>query len=145
MAYCTVDDVRALLPEQVLGELTRDLAPFDFVDESVVTSAIYQADREIDAHLVVRMPIPLSTVPLLIAQLSAKIAVHRLHVRKHIDSAVWGQEYDRCIDTLRRIQSGELGLGPDAADDAAASEPGARISAGGATRKFTATVWSTYR
>lgn len=149
MAYSTIDNLKPILNEQTLIELSKDDPPFvDITDEQCVlniASAIEQADREIDAYLVRRMSVPLSPVPGLIVGLSAKIAIHKLHVRKHIYSEVWEREYERCLAILQKIYDGEMGLGAENGDSETVTDTSARIKTSTRERQFTSSLWSTYR
>lgn len=145
--YSSQDVILRIIPEQVLAELSVDLPPYDLSDpdsSDKINRAIEQADREIDSYLAVRHPVPLqSPFPGLIVFMSARMAIHAMHVRKHIYSEVWEREYERCLRILEKIASGEMGIGaPDGTGDPASevSLPVTKTR----QKKFTAEMWSSF-
>lgn len=138
--YATIDDVRGFLPERVLAELTLEAPPYESADVGVVEAAIYSADRDIDAHLARAVAVPFETPPKLIKSLSAKMAIHWLHVRRHLDSDVWGREYDRCVQMLQDIAAGKIGL-----DDGVVSGPPALSGVvRSRAKKYTDEMWGKF-
>ena len=57
MAYCTLEDLRNLIPEGELAQLTGETG--EMADEAVVAAAIAQADAQIDAYIGGRYAVPL--------------------------------------------------------------------------------------
>jgi len=110
MPYCSLEDVRKIIPESDLIQLTDD-GGVGVVDESVLTEAIDQADREIDAYLGTRYPVPLDPVPELIRNLSAQMAVFHLYGRRNLMSEVWENRYKNAVRLLDLIRRGEVTIG----------------------------------
>lgn len=112
MAYCTLTDMKKLLPESMLVTLSNDTAGATRVNTTNISEAIDQADREIDAYvLLAGYSVPMDPVPPLIANLSTKMAIWNLHLRKYFDSTVWKETYLQCLKTLERIAEGKLTIG----------------------------------
>jgi phage gp36-like protein len=112
MAYCTVEDMMKLLPESMLVSLSSDQPGDTMVDQDNIDEAIDQADREIDAYLFIAgQSVPMDPVPPLVANLSTKMAIWNLHLRKYFASAVWQETYNRCLKLLEKIAEGKLSVG----------------------------------
>jgi len=115
MSYCTVDDLRLLLPEDELIQLSDDDG-IGVLDESVVDRAIEEASREVDAYvgLVRTVPIPDAEVPGLVRDLTARLAIYHLFRRRalRLDQIpeVWQEERRQALRTLERIARGQLRL-----------------------------------
>jgi len=143
MAYCVLTDLAKLLPNTMLVNLSNDTAGSLVVNQDNIDEAIDQADREIDAYLLIaNYSVPMDPVPPLVTNLSTKIAIWNLHLRKYFDSAIWRETYKDCQKLLERIAEGKLTLGQ--------LEAGVTEEAGGghatATRvqKFTETFMEEY-
>ncbi|NPA76756.1 MAG: DUF1320 domain-containing protein [Candidatus Diapherotrites archaeon] len=115
MSYCTVDDLRLLLPEDELIELSDDSGVGE-LDESVVARAIEEAAREVDAYvgLVRTVPIPEDEVPGLVRDITARLAIFHLFRRRALRleqiPEVWQKEREQALRTLERIARGQLKL-----------------------------------
>lgn len=112
--YCTVDDVKKLIPEATLRDLTQDdpLDP-DF-DITNVNAAIKYASDKIDAAIRGRYPLPLTQKVDLLKELALDLVRYRLYSRRpdggDLPTAV--TEGKKSADTdLREIKSGGLSLG----------------------------------
>ena len=110
MPYSTVDDIRKIIPEDDLIQLTDDEG-VGVVNEAVLSEAIDQADREIDAYVGARYHVPLDPVPELIRNLSAQMAVFHLYGRRNLTSEVWESRYKNAIRLLDLIRRGEVTIG----------------------------------
>jgi len=141
--YCSIDDMIGMLPEQTIIELSSDTHPYASPDMGNIGKAIGLADGVIDGYLARRMPVPLSDVPRLIRNLSAKMAIRFLHVRKHIFSEIWEKEYDNAVKILKAISDGKMGLGQDEDTEPAKSEP-VLPHVASRKRKFTKEFWETF-
>ncbi len=118
--YAKAEDLRLLCAEKELVQLARDGQGQGWEHEHVqatLAEAIDQADGEIDAYIGAKVELPLQTVPRLIANLSAKIAVYNLMRRRPSVPDHWESEYKRCLSLLEKIASGKLALGLASDDD----------------------------
>jgi phage gp36-like protein len=114
MAYCLLADMEKLLPATMLINLSTDVSGATVADATNISESIDQADREIDAYLrIANYSVPMSPVPPLIANLSAKMAIWNLHLRKYFDSPIWRETYKDCLKLLERIAEGKLTLGQE--------------------------------
>jgi len=120
MAYSDVSDIRKLIPETDLIQLTDDDG-VGVVDQDILYEAIDQADREIDAYLGARYPVPLDPVPELIRNLSAQMAVWHLYGRRNLMSEVWESRYKNAIRLLDLIRRGEIAIGATAGETSSPS------------------------
>ncbi len=124
-AYCDLEDMKKLLPEAMLINLSNDTAGATAVDQDNIDEAIDQADREIDAYLhIAGHSVPIDPVPPLVKNLSAKMAIWNLHLRKYFDSDIWRETYKSCIRTLERIAEGKLSLAPTTEGETTAASGG---------------------
>ncbi|MCP4105566.1 MAG: DUF1320 domain-containing protein [Desulfobacteraceae bacterium] len=142
--YSEISDLKNILPLQTLTELTCDIGPYDTVNSVIAETAINQADREIDAYIGQRYPVPLETVPGLIKTVSAKMAIFFLHVRKNIWSDVWERRYDHCLKILDDIYQGKKSLGPETGDDPPEKQKTPRISTMTRKRRYTREFWEAF-
>lgn len=143
MAYCVQADLKKLLPETMLISLTNDIAGAVSINKTNQDEAIDQADREIDAYLVIAgYSVPIDPVPPLIANLSANMTIWHLHLRKYFKSDVWEKTYERCLHLLERIAEGKLGLGQMQTGVVADASGGVATESN--TQKFTTTEWATF-
>lgn len=116
--YTTVPAVLKLLPEYAVLELADDNSAGDIADADVVSvleEAIEQADREIDAYAGTVRAVPLDPVPALIENISAKLAVHNLWLRRPgvEEPENWQRETARCLRLLEQIATGKIALGAE--------------------------------
>ena len=133
MAYSTADDIRKLIPESDLIQLTDDDG-VGVVDEAVLTEAIDQADREIDAYLGARYTVPLNPVPELIRNLSAQMAIWHLYGRRNHFSEIWESRYKNAVRLLDLIRRGEVVIG---AAEGETSTPGSSVRYAGNEKVLT--------
>jgi phage gp36-like protein len=123
--YSTAAQILKLLPEYEVLQLADDDAA-GLIDDPAVTAVleevIEQADREIDAYVGTVKRVPLSPVPALVENLSTKLAIHHLYLRRPgvEEPETWQRETARCMRLLEAIDHGKMALG---AEDGAASEP----------------------
>ncbi|KXZ66819.1 DUF1320 domain-containing protein [Acinetobacter venetianus] len=114
MSYCTVDDVKQLIPESTLRDLTQD-DPED-LDFSivVVNSAIKYATDKINAAIRGRYPLPLKQKVDFLKELALDLVRYRLYSRRpdggDLPSAVVDGKKSAEND-LKSISRGELSLG----------------------------------
>lgn len=141
MAYSTIDDMNKLLPLPMLINLSNDTAGAVAVNQDNVDEAISQADREIDAYLILVTSVPLDPIPPLVNNLSAKMAIWNLHLRKYFESGIWRKTYEDCLRLLQRIAEGKLSLqlDPDESSNGSGSH-----ATGTRTQKFTEDLMETF-
>lgn len=119
MAYSTIDDIRALLPEDELMALSDDEGLGE-PSLSRVEVAIEQADAEIDAHCAVRYSVPVTPTPLALKRLSVDMAVYHLYSRAVVNvPAVREMRYKNAVRHLEGISKGLISLGLNEAAEAA--------------------------
>jgi len=135
--YSTADDLKNLLPEAELLQLADDSGEASGLEDedvqAVLIEAIDQADREIDAFAGLVQSVPLDPVPGLAANLSARIAIHNLYVRRSTVPEDWQRDYERCQKLLEMIGRGNLKLGPA---PGGTSTPSGGVRYTGAAKKF---------
>jgi phage gp36-like protein len=118
--YCTLDDIKKLIPEDSLLQLTDD-ENLGAVDQARVEEAVAQADAEIDSYIGGRYGVPLSTVPGVVKKMSVDIAIYNLYSRRVEEMPeVRKDRYRSAVDQLKLIAKGTVSLGvaelPPAAD-----------------------------
>lgn len=119
MAYCTLEDIIAHIPEANLVQLTDD-AGSGTVDNSKVLEAIAYADQLIDGYLRGRYTVPLDPVPGLIRKISVDLAVFHLYSRRfelEMPEPMMAR-YKNAIKVLEQIQKGLIKLGIELAETA---------------------------
>ena len=79
--YSTLTDIKKLIPEDTVIQLTDD-ENTGAVVESRVTEAIAQADAEIDSYCGGKYSVPFTTVPDIVKKISVDIAIYNLYSRK---------------------------------------------------------------
>ncbi len=117
--YSTIADLLKLLPEDEVLQLADDDSSgsvADIVVTAVLEDVIDQADREIDTYVGTVLEVPLSPVPAVIANLSTKLAIHNLYLRRPAvaEPDVWQRETTRCQRLLEGIAAGRVAIGAPA-------------------------------
>jgi phage gp36-like protein len=109
MGYCSLTDLKNYLPEATIIQLTDDADTGD-VDLDKTNDAIRRADDFIDAHLQGRYPLPLTSVPVYIRDVSTKLAIYFLYKRSLAITLpdVIKEDYDYCVGVLQKIQMGKV-------------------------------------
>lgn len=141
MAYSTLNDILERIDEAAVIELTDD-ASAGVVDQTKIDAAITRADKEIDAWCGTRYAVPFATVPAIIAELSADLAVYFLYARRVDEVPVVRKDaYQNGVKLLEKISKGQISLGVDPVT-APASSAGVDIVSG--TRVFNSDTLSDY-
>lgn len=110
--YCTVTDMQKLFPLSMLINLSNDVAAQTTVNKTNIYEAIDQADREIDAYLAIAgYSVPMDPVPPLINNMSTKMAIWNLHLRKLWKDVIWEDAYKVQQQLLEKIATGRIKLG----------------------------------
>jgi phage gp36-like protein len=120
MPYCTLDDIKKLIPEEALAQLTDDEG-LGSVNPARVDEAIAQADAEINSYCGGRYAVPFSMVPDIVKKLSVDIVLYNLYSRRVEEApAIRAERYKNAIRQLEGISKGVISLGVDPAPSASA-------------------------
>jgi phage gp36-like protein len=136
--YCTLDDLRQALPEEILIQLTDD-ANLGAVDSDRTGEAIGTAGAEIDGWVSSRYVVPFaSPCPALIRKCAIDLAIYNLYCRR-VEKVPETREarYKDALRLLEKIASGAVNLGTTQVP-AAEAAPAASFDA--APRRFTRTT-----
>jgi phage gp36-like protein len=118
MPYSTVDDIKKMLPEDLIVQLTDDEATGS-INQPRMEEAIAQADAEIDSYCGERYSVPFATVPDIVKKLSVDLAIYNLYSRLVRDMPeVRTERYRSSIRQLEAISKGNISLGVDPAPQA---------------------------
>lgn len=145
--YSTVEALLRLLPEAEILQLADDDRIGVLADPAVtavLAEMIDQADREIDAYVGVVESVPMDPPPALLVNISTKLAVHNLYLRRAgIDEPeTWQRETSRCMRMLEMISTGKIALG---AQDGAVVDPDtSEILVSTSTRIFDQKKWGLF-
>jgi phage gp36-like protein len=136
MAYSTLTDLKKLLPEELLIQLTDDEGA-GVVNQGRIDEAIAGADTEIDSYCGVKYAVPFAApVPDLVKKLSIDISIYNLYSRKVEElPATRADRYKNAIRQLEGIAGGKISIGEATEPTPAAGADGAEIS--GSDRIFT--------
>jgi phage gp36-like protein len=135
--YCTISDLKTVIPEQDMIELTDDMVPAAKIIAANVNKAIADAGELIDGYLRGHYRLPLSPVPGIISTLACDIAVYRLYARKSRITPPEGvsDRYKNALALLAKMQSGDIMLG--AGGDISTESDTDRVGATAGDRIFT--------
>jgi phage gp36-like protein len=113
VSYSTLDDIKKLIPEAVLIQLTDDEATGS-VNQGRVDEAVKQADAEIDSYCGSRYMVPLPIVPDLVRKFSVDIAIYNLYSRHmEVMPETRAERYKNAIRQLEAVSKGTVSLGID--------------------------------
>lgn len=130
MSYSTLTDIKKLIPEETLIQLTDDEG-LGVVNQTRIDEAIKGADSEIDSYCGGRYKVPLSTVPDIVKKLSIDIAIYNLYSRRVEEiPQTRAERYKNAIRQLEAISKGVVSLGID-------PQPSASIDGRAETNKET--------
>lgn len=116
MAYISLDDLKVLVPEHILRELSDDETGSS-INESLVQTIINEACEEVDGYLRNRYTLPFANTPTLVKQCAKQIARYALYERRPEGfelppAVVDGRKV--AIKNLENIRDGKVSLGvPD--------------------------------
>lgn len=142
MAYSTIDDLKALLPEKTLIKVSNDQSGATELDMTNIDKAIAQGDRLIDGYVGLQREVPLSPVPGLILVMSAQFAIYFLYRRRNQVPEIWQSQYKADVAVLVKMGEGKLSLGaadkPVAAPAQALTHSSGKVmgGSGGLLEKF---------
>lgn len=126
MAYSTITDLKKVIPEEIIIQLTDDAGAIETVDTDTVDEAIAQADDEIDTYVGVKYDVPLDApVPPVIRGISCDITIYKLHKRRVAEMPeTWENSYRAAVKLLKEIRDGKQPL------PIADTSPAASLSSG---------------
>jgi phage gp36-like protein len=116
MAYCTLDDIKEVLPEAMLIDLTDDRTPSQAIVQSVVDAAIGTAGETMNGFLRGRYTLPLPSEGIgLLKSIAVSLAVFELYCRRPDDSKELPdhiqKKWTNANKLLELIQKGTVTLG----------------------------------
>jgi len=144
--YCSLDDIKKLLPEEIIIELTDDetlkpaaIDPGNSAHAKIIgriDEAIATADAEIGGYCAGRYSVPFDPVPPVVKGLSVEIAIYRLYQRRTVPERI-GKTYDKAVARLKDISKGLMTLGVATPPAAAATGDGVGVNCTAEDRIFT--------
>jgi phage gp36-like protein len=106
--YSTLDDIKKLIPEEVVIQLTDD-ENLGVTNQTRIAEAIASADGEIDSYCGSRYTVPFSPVPDIVRKMSVDIAIYNLYSRRVEEiPATRSDRYKNTIRQLTMIAEGKL-------------------------------------
>ena len=131
MAYCTLTDLQAVIPQEDLIQLTDDLGA-GVIDQVVVDALAADAAELIDGYLRGRYALPLEPVPGIVRQIAVDLTTYRLYCRRMptVPEGIAARQAN-AQKLLDSIQSGKLTLGASAplSDQVVAASSGGAVVA----------------
>ena len=119
MPYSILDDIKKLVPEETIVQLTDDEG-VGVVNQPRVDEAIAQADAEIDSYCGGRYTVPFATVPDIVKKCSIDIAIYNLYSRTVEEiPQTRADRYRNAIRQLEGISKGNISIGEDPPPSAA--------------------------
>jgi phage gp36-like protein len=116
--YSTLDDIKKLIPEEVVIQLTDD-ENLGVVNQTRIDEAIASADGEINGYCGARYTVPFSTVPDIIRKMSVDIAIYNLYSRRLEEiPETRADRYKNAIRQLEGIAKGVISIGESIAPPA---------------------------
>lgn len=132
--YCTLDDIKTSITEEIIIQLTDD-DNVGVINMENFNKAIGKADTEVDGYCATKYAVPFVVVPPIVNTLSTEISIYYLYKRRTVPEEV-AKAYDRAISRLKDIARGTLSLGIDP-PPAASSSGGAECNKPVSDRVFT--------
>lgn len=110
MPYCNLEDVKNIVPEPELINLTNDEITSDStINMDVLNLIINHADDLIDGYLRTRYKLPLKFTPSILQTISADISAYRVYLRRPSDIPEHiVKNYEKAISLLDKIQAGKI-------------------------------------
>lgn len=139
MAYSVLNDLKKMIPEESLIQLTDDEG-YGTVNQTRIDEAIAQADAEIDSYCGGKYSIPFAApVPDIVKKISVDIAIYNLYSRRvEVIPDVRTDRYKNAIRQLEGISKGIISIGEDPAP-AAPTTGGVKTNKTDNDRTFTKT------
>ena len=110
MAYCAQSDIESRVESRLLVQLA-DEDGDGVADTAVVAAAISDADALIDSYVGSRYTVPFETVPAVIIQMSARLAIYFLKRRRfQTIEEEDSREYRDVVKFLEAVRDGKMEL-----------------------------------
>lgn len=137
MAYSVLNDLKKLIPEETLIQLTDDEG-YGITNQTRIDEAIAQADAEIDSYCGGKYSVPFAApAPDIIKKISVDIAIYNLYSRRvEVIPETRTERYKNAIRQLEGISKGVISIGEDPAPSAPA-EGGVKTNKTNDDRTFT--------
>lgn len=136
MAYAALTDIKKLLPESIVIQLTDD-ENLGEVNQDRIDEAVAQADAEIDSYCGAKYSVPFSTAPDIVKKISVDIAIYNLYSRKvDVIPEIRAERYKNAIRQLEGISKGSISIG-EAVEPDVPTEGGPEVNKTESDRIFT--------
>ncbi|MBI5056999.1 MAG: DUF1320 domain-containing protein [Nitrospirae bacterium] len=143
MPYCTLTDIKKLIPEITVIQLTDD-EDTGAVVTTRVDEAIASADAEIDSYCGGKYSVPFSTVPDIVKKCSVDISIYNLYSRRVEEiPATRADRYKNAIRQLEGIAKGSISIG-ESTEPTAAAEGGVATNKTASDSVFTKDTMTNY-
>lgn len=112
MSYCTIDDIKNVLSERELVNLTNDNpSQSTCIDKNRFEAVCLVTDSLINGYLRGRYELPLKSTPEFVKQIAQDICAYRLYSRRpcEIPEHII-KNYEYAINNLKEIKKGNLSL-----------------------------------
>lgn len=144
MPYCSIEQIKSVIPEVQLVRLTVDVPE----SSSVIDTTIYDqcaefADSLIDGYVRAKYTLPLKYIPEFLVQIAKDITAYRLYLRRPQELPEHIKEnYKAAIELLKDIQKGDILLESpqELPEDAELSKPSPAYLYNSPKRMFTDSV-----
>ena len=114
MSYSTIEDIKKLIPEVMLIQLTDDEST-GAMGAARVAEAIAQADGEIDSYCAARYAVPFTAAPATVKKCSVDMAIYNLYSRRvEKIPETRADRYKNAVRLLEGIAKGAISIGIDA-------------------------------
>mgnify|MGYP001585036095 CR=1 FL=1 len=134
--YSTLTDIKKLIPETAIIQLTDD-ENAGVVNQTRVDEAIAQADAEIDSYCGGKYSVPFATVPDIVKKISVDIAIYNLYSRRVEEMPeTRSDRYKNAIRQLEGIAKGNISIG-EATEPTPATQGGPKTNKADSDRIFT--------
>jgi len=110
MPYATAADFIAAFPDEESVELTNLDSPEAIaVNQARITTAIAEAQAEIDTYVGIVATLPLATVPVVLRNAAIRIARYRLDAYNPREFVF--RDYEKVVEWLKLLSTGKVSLG----------------------------------
>lgn len=109
--YCDLDEIKSIIPQKDLINLTNDTTPADTVNINIVEDCAEFADELINSYIRKRYQLPLKNVPKILSKIAADITAYRLYSRR--SNKIPEQIQRNCeyaMDNLKLLKDGQIVL-----------------------------------